>query len=240
VPNKDWTLTADEVLGLPIDELALAVLRDAIANNEWNSRNWLLTARQQAYPQDPQALKALAEAWGWLYAKGLVATSPDQSASDAMFVTRRGHQVARDGLEPVRAAERLDVDLHPDLERKVRRQFLMGEYELAAFAAVRQVEIRVRRLAGGSDSELGVKLMRRAFGDGGPLRSPALDPGEQDARRELFTGAVGVFKNPTSHREVEYSNPTEAAEVILFADLLMRMLDRVEAEMREVPDERSR
>ena len=38
---------------------------------------------------------------------------------------------------------------------------------------------------------------------------------------------MGVFKNPTSHREVDYNDPTEAAEAILFADLLMRLLDRI-------------
>jgi hypothetical protein len=34
-----------------------------------------------------------------------------------------------------------------------------------------------------------------------------------------------VFKNPTSHRQVDYADPTIASEVILFADLLLRMLD---------------
>jgi uncharacterized protein (TIGR02391 family) len=148
-----------------------------------------------------------------------------------MFVTRRGRQAVKNGLASVRAAERLDVDLHPMLEHKVRRQYLMGEYELAAFAAIRQVEIRVRELARAPESLLGVKLMRRAFGEDGSLRSPDLDPGEQVARMELFAGAIGLFKNPTSHREVEYGNPTEAAEVVLFADLLMRVLDRVEQEL---------
>jgi hypothetical protein len=33
----------------------------------------------------------------------------------------------------------------------VRRQFLMGEYDLAAFAAMREVEIRVRELAAPPD-----------------------------------------------------------------------------------------
>ena len=51
---------------------------------------------------------------------------------------------------------------------------------------------------------------------------------EQVATMELFAGAIGTFKNPASHRTVDYSDPTEAAEVVLLADLLMRLLDRVE------------
>jgi uncharacterized protein (TIGR02391 family) len=120
----------------------------------------------------------------------------------------------------------LNLDLHPSLESKVRPQFLMGEYEMAAFAAMRAVEVRVREMAGASDSDIGRNLMNFAFGDGGPLCDISLDPGERQARRELFAGAIGTIKNPTSHREVRYEDPTEASEAVLLADLLMRILDR--------------
>jgi len=50
--------------------------------------------------------------------------------------------------------------------------------------------------------------------------------GEREATMALFWGALGVFKNPWSHPQVEYDDPTLAAEVVLLADLLLRMLDR--------------
>ncbi|MBB3082548.1 hypothetical protein [Geodermatophilus sabuli] len=34
-----------------------------------------------------------------------------------------------------------------------------------------------------------------------------------------------MFKNPPSHRQVDYSDPTLASEVVLLADLLLRILD---------------
>ena len=43
---------------------------------------------------------------------------------------------------------------------------------------------------------------------------------------ELYAGALGLFTNPTSHRFVDYGSATEAAEVVLLADLLLRLLDR--------------
>jgi hypothetical protein len=37
---------------------------------------------------------------------------------------------------------------------------------------------------------------------------------------------IGTFKNPPIHRQVNFENATEASEVVLLADLLLRMLDR--------------
>src|SRR4051812_17038564 len=62
---KDWSLEADDVVGLPVDDLALRVLVDARDNNEWNWRNWVLLA-QRAYQGRNDAVQALVEAWTWL------------------------------------------------------------------------------------------------------------------------------------------------------------------------------
>ncbi len=93
---------------------------------------------------------------------------------------------------------------------------------------MRQVEVRVRELSKADDSEIGVKLMATAFKADGALHDSNMDSGEAEATLALFRGAIGTFKNPTSHRLVEYEDPTLAAEVILLADLLLRMLDRIE------------
>jgi len=71
--------------------------------------------------------------------------------------------------------------------------------------------------------------MRKVFGNGGSLEDTELDPGERVGVMELFAGAIGTFKNPPSQRQVDYANPTEASEVVLLADLLMRLLDRYSA-----------
>lgn len=42
----------------------------------------------------------------------------------------------------------------------------------------------------------------------------------------LFLGAMTAFKNPSSHRVVEYEDPAEAADLVHLADLLLRILDR--------------
>jgi uncharacterized protein (TIGR02391 family) len=87
----------------------------------------------------------------------------------------------------------------------------------------------VRRLANFSDGLIGVDLMRKAFNPStGPLADPSHEPGEKQARSDLFAGAIGSFKNPNSHKEVYYKNSNEASEVAILADLLMGILDTIE------------
>jgi uncharacterized protein (TIGR02391 family) len=229
-------LSADEIHSLPIDRLGILVLKHLVDTKEWNSHNFLNSGRNLRLPES--TLRCWSEALNWLVSKNLVAREmPDQSSPYAIFITRLGNKVLEAGLETIRAAERLDVALHGRLEH-VKSQFLLGEYELAAFAAMREVEIRVRDLSGADSSLLGVRLMRKSFGPGGKLADLELDPGEQTGIMELFAGAIGTFKNPPSHRQVDYADPTEASEVVLLADLLMRLLDRVEERVADATSPR--
>ncbi len=211
-------------MALALDARALLILQDVADTRQWSRYNWFNELRNAGI-SDRGLIESLAEAWQWLASKCLIAIN-HLEGGDAVFVTQRGVEALVLGLDRLRAAERLDVDLHPVLATTIRRQFLLGEYELAAFAAMREVEVAVRGYSGASNSDIGVKLMQRAFQPGGPLADPEQDPGERIATMELFRGAIGVFKNPSSHRIVDYSDPTLASEVVLFADLLLRILDR--------------
>jgi uncharacterized protein (TIGR02391 family) len=253
---RPWPTEA-EALAMPVDELALHVLWRLVFTPQQSSPltspvNFIARTppTPSATPGGPVAggvggqvldgsvdlkgpyARAVFESWESLLASGLLARDHEQSGP-WYFVTRRGEELARNPNGPARLAaeRRIGVALHQRLERRIRRQFLIGEYELAAFAALREVEIRVRELAGAGNApgDLGVKLVQREFGDGGSLADPGAEAGERQATMALFWGALGVFKNPSSHREVEFDDPTEASEVVLLADLLLRILDRVAA-----------
>ena len=124
------------------------------------------------------------------------------------------------------------MELHPALASSLAPLIRAGAFEQAAFDALRQVEVRVGDLAGkptdprGSPLR-GVSLMSEALRDGGPLADDSADPGERRGVRELFTGAFGAVRNPLGHRNVIWTDPTEAAEMVLFADFLMRQLDHI-------------
>lgn len=230
-------LSNEEIAALPVDRLAYAVLEFLAATNEWNSYNFLNAESQnREHRRDHATLGYLTEAIWWLRVHGLIAhPKPGQSHADSMIITRAGRAALDSGLAPVIASARLTSDLHPRLAA-IPTQYLLGEYELAAFAALREVEIRVREMSGLPDSMLGKDLMRQAFAvdrrpeaEPGPLTDTGADKGEQQGLSDLFAGAIATFKNPPSHRRIDYSDPTEASEVVLLADLLMRILDRVDS-----------
>jgi uncharacterized protein (TIGR02391 family) len=218
-----------QVLEAPVDQLGLMVLKDFLDGGGWNRHNYINDARIAGASQEIQ--RALAEAFAWLEGRGLVAPDPTTSSADAVFVTRTGRLVAKEGPDAFYATERLQRGLHPAIEAKARPQFLIGEYEQGVFVAMKVVEVRVRKMCGLGDEVVGVDLMNKAWGRAGILTDPGAVAGEQEGTRALFAGAYAVFRNPSGHREVDFDDVVEAAEMVQTASLLMRILDRTARRM---------
>jgi len=224
-------LDKQSLLDLPIDRLGLLVLEDFRKTNGKSESAYILTGGgRDGYPILVQ--RAIAEAFGWLRARGLTALDPQQSIADSVFVTRLGQRVLDEGPDIVYAIERLQGGLHPTIEQKARPQFLIGEYEQAVFASMKAIEVRIRKLGGFRNEDTGVPLVNRAFGNNGPLVDPNSTSGEQEGTRALFAGAYAVLRNPAGHREIDYDDIGEAAEAVHTASMLMRLLDRVQARLR--------
>jgi uncharacterized protein (TIGR02391 family) len=223
-------LTTVEVASLPVDQLGLVILKDLIATKAWNEHNYLLEAKTN-YSGD--ALQAFGEAYQWLRSRAFVARDPEKMGDNSIFVTRTGKKVADEGPETFHVLERLQVGLHPRIDKEVRTQFLIGKPDLGVFAAMKAIEIRVREIGQFPNDVVGVELMTKAFKpDGGSLADTKMPMAEREGLMALFRGTYAVLRNPAGHRDVDYDDITEAAEAAGTASMLMRILDRIEARIK--------
>ena len=196
-----------------------------------------LPGQQTAYPSDRrhEVDVALTEAWAWLQAQALIVPAADSNGRYGWLILSRRAKRFESEAEFARytVARMLPKDaLHPRIAGTVWMAFMRGEFDSAAFQAMKAVEVFVREASGLGDSVIGVKLMREAFRDNGPLADMSAEAGERVGRMELFAGAIGSYKNPHSHRDVDLNDPVEAIEIILLSNHLLRIVDARAAAQR--------
>ncbi len=171
--------------------------------------------------------KVMTEAWLWLENEGMIAPAPGDTGNFS-FLTRRGKKLrSHTDFKQYQSGNFLPkYKLDPVLVQKVWPLFLRGDYDLAIFQAYKEIEVRIRKIGGYGDDIIGVILARKAFHpETGPLTNKSDVDSEKEAIMHLFAGALGAFKNPNSHRDVNFSDPEEVAELILFANYLLRVVD---------------
>ena len=239
---------ADSLLRLEPEELAGPLLVSLDGDQHINpgstisfesmKRSLEIMSREvrQEYPlaRGDDILFRLMEAWQWLKNEGLVAPRPTSLSRERVmdapikyFVTRRGQKITTtEALKDYRKAKLLPKDqLHSRIAEQVWSKFLLGDYRIAVLHAFIEVEIAVREAGGYDDSDYGKVMMRNAFDEKtGPLTDPNQQKAEQEARAHLFAGAIGSYKNPFSHRDVDVS-AEEASEMIILASHLLRIVD---------------
>src|ERR1044072_5311398 len=117
--------------------------------------------------------------------------------------------------------------IDPVLTQHVKPLFMRGDYDTAVFRAFKEIEVRVRKKGKLGNDLFGRELMVKAFGPTGPLIDKKAIKGEQDATRELFAGAVGACRSPSSRREVHFDEPAEVVDMICTANQLLRIVERM-------------
>lgn len=113
-----------------------------------------------------------------------------------------------------------------ELREKALTAYRAGDYEDAVFKAYKAVEERLRKMASAGAGDIGAALVSKALNPtGGILRIPTCAvPAEEEGAHMLFRGAIQLFKNPSSHRTVDWSNAVSTAQVLCLADMLLATL----------------
>jgi uncharacterized protein (TIGR02391 family) len=232
VPNPD------DLLALSVEEQGRLILKLLSRSGKLNQHNFFNRLNDFAAPpkygsRQQEVDTSLLRAWGWLERELLLVKDPS-SGQDWFIVTDEASQLgSRADVTAYSKAKLLPKDqLHPVIAGKVYPAFMRGEYDTAIFQAFREIEIAVREAGRFPQDLVGDNLMRAAFAPAennrpaGPLTDVQLPGGEQRAMSHLFAGAFGLYRNSTAHRYVP-TEAIEAAEVIMFASQLMRIVDRV-------------
>lgn len=223
----------DSLLALSPEELAETVLEvlnslEKRDTGQLNLNNFTLESYHKEYPQDRmnEIQEAITEAWVWLEREGLIAPQPGVSRG-FVFVTRRGQKLKGTvDFDTYMKSNLLSKEqLHAVIAPKVWPAFLRGDYENAVFQAFKEVEVAVRKAESLSATDIGTALMRKAFDKNkGPLSDQGRPESEKDSMAHFFAGAIGLYKNPSSHRIVKIE-AAEAVEIIMVASHLMRIVD---------------
>lgn len=224
---------ADALLALEPEELAGYLIEhlNSLPDKELaqlNRYNFSLGTPAQDYPQESRknVISALMEAWIWLEREGLIAPKP-AATGEWVFITRRGRKLKNHvDVENYRKSSLLPRGLlHPSIAEKVWATFLRGDYDTAVFQAFKEVEVAVRSAGGYSKDDYGTDLMRKAFKpETGPLADKNAVKSEQEAESNLFAGAIGLYKNPSSHRYF-VDDSARAVEMITLASHLLGIVD---------------
>lgn len=228
---KEFFPPIETALDMEPEELAPFVLKHLEKVGKINRYNYSISGNTEISDYAGEHLKEfqkrLMEAFIWLEREMFIAPLPDERG-EWRYITRRGEKALQNEDFTAYAKESLlpSEKLHPILTRKVKPLFLRGDYDTAIFQAFRAVEVLVRSKGGYKNSDIGVKLIRKAFHpQTGSLTNSHSEAAEKQAMSDLFAGAIGLFKNPTSHRDIEGISPEEAADYISVANCLLKMVD---------------
>jgi uncharacterized protein (TIGR02391 family) len=173
--------------------------------------------------------EALMAAWVWLEREGLLLPAIGQHDRNWVFVSERGQKlVVKEKFEAYKYSLLFPRNtLHPAIASNTFALFVRGHYDTVVFEAFRAVEVAVREAGAFQANVIGTDLMRKAFApNSGSLTDTSLVPSEQQATSDLFAGAIGLFKNPTSHRADAVSKPKDAVALVMLADYLLRFVEQ--------------
>ncbi len=147
----------------------------------------------------------------------------DEDGEEIFFPTKVGFRFLEREFKRVlrRYALMPETYVHPLIVRKSFQLLSAGQFESAVLQAFKTLETNIREKTNADAEHVGVKLIRKAFHpDNGPLTDLSLPRSEREALCNYVAGAVGYYKNPCSHRDVDMDFQTAFDRIVVASDLL--------------------
>jgi uncharacterized protein (TIGR02391 family) len=208
---------------------------EGISRNAHESKCWQINIQSLARTLEAEKQEAkyrFYEAFHELFIDNLIMKDPYHEGSKQSYaLTTKGVKIAESNLDIDEYSYRLEnFVINEELLKKCQDLFNGGEYETAVFSAYKLIEVRIREKAGLAPDDIGTKLISQAFkANEGKLRIPTCKTAaEEIGILNLFAGAIMTFKNPTSHRIVDYENPRIALQILVFSELLLNLIQIAE------------
>jgi len=129
----------------------------------------------------------------------------DENENEIFHPTKKGVQFKESDFQKLIGKWTIipQIMLHSIIKKRCWKLIIVEEFDNAVFNAYKSIEIRIRKLSSLNPEDIGVKLVRKAFDpNNGPLTDLSSPISEREAIAHLFSGAIGKYKNPQSHRDV--------------------------------------
>jgi uncharacterized protein (TIGR02391 family) len=232
--------TAEQLLAAPAHEIERVLLshvveycadgmhpmvtRDSISSGLFEANGYTFSIKTKSDVQ-----RVIGRAWKALEDAGFIEEPDPYNGKNGFRVPSaegRSAHAAADYIG-VRMRSKFSREMfHPALPDAAWNAFAAGDYDTAVFEAFKSVEVAVRAKGGYTDRDFGSVLMKKAFDpENGPLRDKSASRLRRNARCDLFAGAFSEIRNPKGHNDPTITDAIVAAEELMTAGVLRRIVD---------------